>query len=284
MTEQVEYNISEFKSEIEKTELFQEYILRLEDDFLLRFLKVAKNDVKQALEKYKSHYNMLINFPKVETLTKKGRTLNDISWLINSLEDLDKNIVEKFGYPGMGFYGIDSFNRCVIAMDAEPFNYLIDHPEILDCCLYGTVLLYDFVLEKYSENAFTHGFIIMDDHKAMSSKIGKFFMQNLEFMKNFSNIISSGMPIKMSKYCLLNGPWILRIMFKCFSPFLSEKIKSRTGFLYTKELEEEVGNVNLPKFLGGEKDFISYNDNLNIGEQFLKIFPEKRENETQVTE
>lgn len=271
-----EYKTAELKSKIEVSDLHKTYFLRLDDAFLVRFLKIAKNDVKKAYNKYLAHYKMLINLPKVEDFISHNRSKDDINWMVALLKEMDTEVLEKYGYPGSSFYGLNSEGKLMLGMDGSTFDSFVQKPGFLDAALYGTILLYDYLMERYPEEAYDNGFVMMDDWKSMNLKMFTFYMQNRAFMKQFSQIISGSMPIKVSNYYILNGPFLMTLMYNAFKPFLSEKIRSRMCFIDGEELRKKMGDNCFPQFLGGKREYIIDRE-LDVGEHFLKIFPRRRQ-------
>lgn len=198
-----DYKINELKTQIEASDLYKTYTLRLDEDFLLRFLKFTNNDVKKAFKSYTTHYKMLINLPKVEDFIAVNRTKDGIAWLVALLEEMVVEVVKQLGYPGSSFYGLSTEGKVLLAMDGSTFDTFVKKPGFLDAALYGLVLLYDFLLEKFPEEAYQNGFVIMDDWKSLNIKKVNSYMKNRDFLKQYSSIVSGAMPIKVSDYYIL---------------------------------------------------------------------------------
>lgn len=268
--------INEFRDQIKSLPRYQTYDLRIDDQFLIRFLKTAKNNIPKAIKRYNAYYQMLLNLPKSENFTSGTR--EDRRWVVETLTSIDKDGREKFNvdYPMFGFYGKDQKNRGIIGFDGGVSANFIDYPHFLDACLYGTVLVFDYVLENY-DFCQDHGFIMMDDWGKLNLKLFTFYMKNPTFMKNFSALISGTMPIRIGQYYIVNGPRLMTVMYNAVKIFLSEKIKSRIFFASnTKVVKEDIGETELPVFLKGDRTYVFGPADLDIEGQLMKIFPRKR--------
>jgi len=268
--------LSQFRRQIKTLSLYKTFELRTDDHFLIRFLKTAKKDIPKALKRYNAYYQMLLNLPRSENFTSGNK--EDRKWLVETLEKIDRDSKEKYNisYPMFAYYGQDQKNRAIIGLDGGASAPFIDYPNFLDASIYGSVLVFDHVLENY-ETCQDHGFVLLNDWGKLSLKMCTFYMKNMSFMKNFSAIISGAMPIRIGQFYIVNGPYLITIMYNAVKMFLSEKIKSRMAFASnTKIVKEDLGEDCLPVFLKGDRKHVLSGESIDVEEQLMKIFPRKR--------
>lgn len=265
--------LANFKQKVESLPLNEKYIIRTDQKFLTKFLKAAKFDPKKALKRYESYYKLLLNMPNVEDIISDNP--QDRRWLIDAINDIGNETMEKLGYPSFGFYGQDQHGRAIIAFDASATNLFMDRKHFVNVALYGAILTFDYILEKY-DYCQDSGFIMVDDWKQMNLKVFDFLRNNKTFANIFREIISGSMPIRIKQYYIVNGPRLMNLVYKAAKFFLSEKVRSRMHFTgKIKVVENDMGKENLPIFLGGQKKHLEMTD-FDIEKQLTKIFPKRR--------
>ena len=272
--------INEFRDQVKSIALYKTYELRTDDDFLVRFLRLNKNDVQAALKSYTAYYQMLLNLPRVKDFTQG--TEQDRAWLIETLTKIDKDAKEKFKikYPMFAFYGQDKLGRGVIGFDVGASAPFLEYPNFLDASLYGSTLVFDYLLET-CDFCQEPGIVFIDDWGKFNLKMFTFYMKNPAFVRAFS--ASTGtMPMNMTKYYVINGPTLLNTMYNAFKIFLPQSIKDKMCFTSrTKDAIDEIGENALPYFLKGPRRHVLAGEDIDVERQLMKIFPRKREKEIQ---
>merc|ERR1739848_705479 len=74
-----------FRQAIAKIDYLNSINNREDDNFLTKFLKSAKGDVKKACKRYVEYYKLVESFPKIETSLD-----GDIKWILDILSDYKK--------------------------------------------------------------------------------------------------------------------------------------------------------------------------------------------------
>jgi len=271
-----EATISKFRDQVKSIALYKTYELRTDDDFLIRFLRMNKNNVQAAVKSLIAYYQMLLNLPRSKDFTQG--TKEDRAWLIETLTKIDKDAKEKFKieYPMFAFYGQDKKGRGIIGFDVGASAPFLEYPNFLDASLYGSTLVFDHLLETYDFSQ-EPGIVFIDDWGKFNLKMFTFYMKNPAFVRNFS--ASTGtMPMNMTKYYVINGPTLLTTMYNAFKIFLPQSIKDKMCFTgNTKAVVEEIGKDGLPYFLKGPRKHVMAGEDIDVDKQLMKIFPRKRQ-------
>ena len=187
--------IKEFHDKIKSLPLYENYDLRTDDKFLTRFLKAFDMDISKSVKGYKAYYEMLIDLPRSKDFIS-GKE-EDRKWFYETLAKIEKDAKEKHNldYPMFAYYGKDQKNRAIIGMDGSASSPFISYPNFLDASIYGTVLVFDYILEKF-DYCQDNGFVMIDDWEKFNAKMMSFYMKHPNFMKTFNTIISGAMPLR----------------------------------------------------------------------------------------
>jgi len=219
---------------------------------------------------------MLLDLPKSEGFT--SGSIEDRQWLYDTLALMDKDAKEKydFEHPLFAFYGQDQKNRSIIGFDGSGSGYFINYDNFLDASLYGTILVYDYLLENY-DYVQDYGLVIIDDWEKMNMKMFFFFMRNPSFL-TFFQMIPDRMPIKLDHYYIVNGPIYVSKIYDLMKVFMSEEKKNSMTFEDDmNNVIADIGEDGLPEFLKGDRKFVLGGDSIDVEPQFMKIFPRKRQ-------
>lgn len=215
------------------------YEPRMDDDFLLRFLIVDKNNLENAFKRYKSYYVTVLKIPKVESIIDA-----DYSWLLA----INDEIAESNCFQ---FHGFDKKNRAILSFISANLNPdFISHVSavVLACLAFFEYFYCTFEQTKYN------GIIWVVDHRGFSMSHFKLLAFNREFHTLHGRLWSGTVPISIESIWICNEGRMIRTLFKIFKPFISSKIMNRVnmvGNCYQKIIQDLGGPAYTPAFISG---------------------------------
>ena len=87
----------------------------------------------------------------------------------------------------------------------------------------------------YMPDAQVKGMVFLADYKNVSlkelMKMDQMFKSDRKLEAAFQKMFQGVFPVRMTKFCLMNEPWWMRLLMTFIKPFLSKKMKSRIQFL-----------------------------------------------------
>lgn len=284
-------SLEKFKQAIQNLEVYQTHNIRLEDKFLLRFLNTAKFDLNKAISRYENYYKTILNLPHGDLFVERNEAA--YGKIIQGINDLLAQSLAKYGkkcYPASfyGLAGVKTDNNTdpktqnpplILGIEMSTIAHFIESENFFIHATYGLVSFFD-AIQEINDPTGSHSFIFVEDQSGFSLKISKKVLSNQWFIKIFTSLIQSSLPIRIEKLYMANAPYIFKTFFKIIRVFLSQKMKSRIVFT-----EGSDGNQVLVEHLNGTQ-FVP--DNLKGGEnkaknlefdvehQLLKIFPTRK--------
>lgn len=202
---------------------------RVDDPFLLRFLRARKFDYDRALQLLVNYYSCRKNWPEVFSDLKPSAIKPVLdSGFVNVLphtDDMGRRIV------------------CMRPGQWNPRNYPITE----------NVRAIYLTLEKLveSEETQVNGIVLLADYSGVglsqASHLGPFIA------KKVTGILQDGFPIRIKAVNVINEPMIFKGIFAILKPFLKEKLVKRF-FLHGSDLNSLHKNIPksiLPEEYGG---------------------------------
>lgn len=205
-------------------------LIRNDDAFILRFLRVRKFDADKAFDtlvnyhkqrnEWRDVFDAVDDPKKVQDLLRTGAVLP-----MRNGRAKDGSFVI-MGRPGLGFG------------DGTTMTDFIS-------CL---VLTMEKLLEQ--EESQIYGFTVIED---MSNFGVTLAMQMASNGKKFLHIIQDCIPARVKSVNMINEALVFDIIHAIISQFMKEKMKKRLTLHGTnyKTLQEKIEGCNLPFFLGG---------------------------------
>jgi len=250
-------NLQPFKVEISKLSSLSHLKTRTDDEFLIRFLKTAKNDLPKSVKRYEDYHKVLESLPHADLIMSGER--EKYSYLIDAMKKINE------GDDTMSYFGRDSQGRHMVGFDATAFIRLLNNEtedggcnkenEVLfDASMIMCVLLLDYLMETYLDIQ-DQGLITMEDQSNFNMKAMAASMKHFSKMKCFAKIMDGTMPIRFSKCFIIDGPTLMTALFNLFKPFLSQKIIDKMTMVSgNSQLREYVGGDEfLPKMFKGQR-------------------------------
>lgn len=263
--------ISEFQAAIPKIKSLSKYETRLDDDFLLRFLKVAKFDVKKAVKRYEAYYTYLLSLPLVDDILTGE--LREYQHLLDSMQEVDQIWRDQGMQRMLNYYGFDTKNRAIIGMDSGAFVGLMEiHQQGLELSLIMTLCVMDKLLEDHPDLNDT-GIVSIENQASFNMKMFKAMMSNMGVIKKMAGIMEGTVPLRFNKCWIANGPKLITALWNICKKFLTQKIIDKCDFVNnTRVISEDLGGDEfLPDFLGGKNSL--KNLDFSYAEQVRKVFP-----------
>ncbi|XP_073813189.1 alpha-tocopherol transfer protein-like [Musca autumnalis] len=205
---------------------------RMDDQFLIQFLRGCKYSMEKAKGKIERFYTLKTKFPHILGIydldNKKLRQLNRLGCVVPLPTPLNENgcrlIMCNFNY-NPNEYQIEEIFHPGIAM-YEIFT--IDDPYASIC---GIITIVD-----------------------MSKVTMAHLMQaNAIFLKAVVTYMEKSLPLRIKSLCFVNIPSMAHSFFKMLLPLFSEKLRQRI-FLFAnlEELQQHIPRKYLPEYYGGE--------------------------------
>lgn len=222
---------------------------RLDDDFLLRFLRVSKFDSQRAFERVQKFYSVRRKYSNIFKdfyPSAQETSLRTHHLLVSPHRAQDHSIVL---VNKRGLY--------------DPSTMIYDHIFLIDC----------LVLECVMDNPITQvcGVNVIIDMKGYSFQ---HFIQDTPgrvrlALETFQNTI----PLRYKSIFIVNAPQIFTIIYNLCYPFLSAKIKKRIHLCYGsdwKNLHSVLPPEILPAEYGG---MIPHSNLIDLTEEVIKWEP-----------
>lgn len=202
---------------------------RMDDDFLLRFLRARKFDYDRA-------YQLLLNYYQIRAENK------DI------FKDLRPSAVKPVLDAGVSIVlpQRDKHGRRILLFRPglwDPSQYVIY--ELLRT---NVINLEAVVLEEETQ---VNGLILVGDMRGLGYVHAKNFERN--YGKVFTSLIQDAFPIRLKGLMLVNEPSVFGYIFNFVRPFMKEKLQQRLSFYGpdVEKLKTDIGAFALPNELEG---------------------------------
>lgn len=268
-----------FREKIAQIKSLKKWNTRTDEAFLLRFLDVAKNDLKKALKRYEDYYNVIAKLPGAIDIISRDKP--KYQWLLDAMkasEDImqDNSSENSDNKPMFAYYGKDKNDRHMLAYDVSSMTKATDVENFLEASLILSLILLDKMIEENPDINKT-GVISLEEQSGFNMKLMKLWMSNMTLMSNFMKLMDGAFPLKISKVYIINGPKIIVAFFNLFKPFMSKKMIDKCHFVsdVSTVFDEIGGNEFVPDVLGGLNEFRRFD--CDHEEQLMKIFPSLKE-------
>ena len=282
MTTDYTENIISLRDLIPTMKSISHLVTRTDDNFLLRFLKTAKNDLKKASKRYEEYYKILSKLPKADTIISGKR--ENYQWLLDAMKEFDEMARVSTSddsmpaRPLISYYGTDASGRHILGFDSVAILKSVDLPakngdnNFLEACTYSSLILLEYLSETFPDLNDT-GVISIEDQKHFNLKMLTIFIKNPSFTKNWSKLMDGTLPIRFHKCFIANGPKLISVCFKMLKPFMSQKMLDKFFIVDDVEIirQEVGGDDNLPFSLGGGNHHQELY--LDYEEMLRKVFP-----------
>jgi len=223
--------------------------LRLDDNFLNRFLTTGKNDPNKALKRYKSYYKTILLLPCVIDIIE-----HDYSWFTESTEYLYGKTEYLNGTNlAAGVYGYDKYERVIIGFQCELFD--LDSPNFDKYCWYGLMVLFEYVSTKYHEKFQSKGYVFVGNFKGFTYKMLS-SLATTNNLKIISKFLKGSIPASAKNVFLCGEPQLFNWINKMLKPFLTNKVANRmylVGKNHKKISDALGGEEYTPNFITGGK-------------------------------
>ncbi|XP_054710882.1 alpha-tocopherol transfer protein-like [Uloborus diversus] len=199
-----------------------------DDDFLLRFLRVAKFDCSKAYDRILRYYGLRKKFPHLfrKYLPSKTRMAKQLKLFHVSPYRAKNHSAVVINYHGMFDPSILPMEE-KFALDMMAAERGLDNPLTQMC---GANVILDF-------KGFTFFKML-----ALTPQVVRMYV---EFLQN-------SFPVRLKSIIFLNAPTIFTLIFNLFYPVLSKKLKSRLLVHSTNESWDKLHAVIPPEILPEE--------------------------------
>lgn len=238
MTEELRKRVNDWKHPP------KHFNLRTNDEFLSRFLAVAKDDVEKAYKRYKVYYELVQDAPDMNLLTKASD--EDRKVILSKYKDMHNGTTE--------FHGFDKHGRGIFTFRIEGIMKHAD-TENLHLGLVINILIVIENIMKQHPTVRQNGVVIIESHKGMTLTFIRKVM-GIKFARWMGNFFSGAFPTMVKNLWIADEPPFIGMIFKLIKPFLSKKILERLYFVGQNYhlIEENVGGKEfLPEFVTGER-------------------------------
>ncbi|XP_070539743.1 alpha-tocopherol transfer protein-like [Ptychodera flava] len=203
---------------------------RLDDAFLLRFLRNKKFDVDRAFKMLIHYYKVRKDFPDMFD--------NYVPSSVKKIFELNTQMVCP---------GTDKEGRVILVGkigDWDPEKYALMDGIKAQLLLLETLLA--------DEEVQVHGMVFVADYAGLNKKHMKFMSPMV--MKKMNDVYMNAMPIRFKAMHYVRQPELFSTLFALFKPLLTEKMKKRLNFHGDEygTLHEHVPSALLPTELGGQ--------------------------------
>lgn len=221
--------------------------LRIDDNFLKRFITTDKNDPEKALKRYKAYYKTILLLPSVVDIIE-----HDYSWFCESTDFMFSRKIFLHGTNmPFGIYGCDKSGRVILGFQCELFD--LDMPNFEKYVWYGIFLLIEFISTQY-ETVHAKGYVFVGNYKGFSYRmITK--LATPTHLKILNKILNGSIPASAKNIFLYGEPYLLSLMYKMSKPFLGKKADRivLVGTNTEKIIEALGGEEYTPNFITGGK-------------------------------
>ncbi|XP_037813914.1 alpha-tocopherol transfer protein-like [Lucilia sericata] len=223
---------------------------RLEEQFLIQYLRGCKYSLEKAKTKLDLFFTLKSKFPDLFNVTDineaRFRKINNKGFGLALPQPLNEQGPRIFfltfeGDIGKGLYDIEDLFRVMNAMHEI---FIVDDSY---ACINGIVYILD--LKNISLN--------------MASKFTP------SFLRKIVQFYEKSLPLRIKACHMLNTPGFFHSVLSILLPLLSEKLRKRMfvyGQNYTDDLEKNIPKKYLPTYLGGDN---------GVREQLIKDFDQK---------
>lgn len=280
-------NIQPFRDIIKDIKSIEKLVVRTDEEFLMRFLKTAKNNLPKAVKRYEGYYNVLSSLPKAETVLSGDP--KKYQWVIENMQkfinpDEPQNETEATpttNTPGIAYSGTDANNCHIITSDTGKVCKLMLDDDLFDASMYLTVILLDHLLEKHPD-CYEEGLISIESQADFGWEAAKAMMGNSSKMKLYGQLMDGTIPIRFKKCFIVDGPKFLTVVWNFLKVFLSQKMIDKCDFVSGSESVKEYlgGEDYLPELFGGKNKVAEMN--FDLEEQLRKAFPRYKEQDSSV--
>ncbi|XP_039308732.1 retinol-binding protein pinta-like [Solenopsis invicta] len=236
--------VAEIKRWIEESD---DLLSRIDDFFILRFLRVCKFDVKKTKDRIRNYYQQRSELPE---------------WCAN--KDLFRSELQEL--LELGFLPLrkpDYQGRIVLLLRVTQQLYEI--PNIVKLC----ILALETAMKYYPAGSVYGCSCYMD---GSNSTVGHVFQFSPFVLKKIAYTGQKCYPVRYQKIVFFNIPKILNIVMSAFKFFLTEKLKNRV-FVFSHELcFEDIPADALPVEYGGTGGTLQ-----ELTEYWKKLIEENRD-------
>jgi len=262
-------NLQPLRDNVKNLESLQNLITRTDEDFLLRFLKTAKNNLEKATKRYEEYYKVLSALPNSESVLSGDP--EKYKWVIDCMKKMHCGDSQSIHY-----FGSDSKGRHIIATDTSKFLDVVNDDQMFDASLYLTVLLLDFILESYPD-CYEQGLISLEDQAGLDRSAFKVMYNNMSKMKVAGQLMDGTIPVRFNKCFVMNGPAWITAIWKLVKVFLTQKMVDKCDFQSGSQgvIDFLGGEQYLPSIFGGSRQAVAME--FDVEEQLRKAFPRFKE-------
>lgn len=213
-----------FQEEAEDLEL-----IRTDDAFILRFLRVRKFDQDAAFQTLVNYHSNRNEWKELFDLVDNPKKLEHLLWMgpCVPLKDRAKDgTFVTVGRLGRGMTESDGIIHFIAAV----------------------VLTFEKLLED--EEVQIYGITVIEDMRDFGLSLA---MQMITVGRQFLHVVQDAIPIRIKSLNMVNEALVFDAMYAVMAPFMKEKMKKRLqlhGANYTT-LQEKVDPEFLPTLLGG---------------------------------
>ncbi|XP_002735756.1 alpha-tocopherol transfer protein-like [Saccoglossus kowalevskii] len=202
---------------------------RLDDSFLIRFLRVRKFDVRRA-------FKTLVHYYEVRSQYKDIFSDFTPSTVLEILEDQVHLLLPSRDKDGRRIFIVKPGRW-------DPSRYTIT------ACFKATLLLIEMLTED--EETQVNGVVLIADYSGMTMNHVKHM--NPVITRKMADTIQNAMPLRLKAFHYVNQPKIFDVIFGLFRPFLSEKMIKRLHFHGNEfdTLHQYIPSSILPTEYGG---------------------------------
>lgn len=208
-----------------------EFRPRMDDAFLLRFLRARKFDPEKAFNTLKNYYTFKVRYSKLLTDFKPSEVKKVLQ--MNIMMPLPKRLTDgsAVGLLRVGYFDIDVATPDDLFAAGLVCVELGLELESIQVC--GGSVIFD--MEKFSLRLLRH-------------------FGSPTFLFRMVRVVQDCLPCRVRGFHIVNEPFFFSVVFNIIKQFLTEKIKSRIHFHGSnlKSLHKHIPPEILPEELGGE--------------------------------
>ena len=185
--------------------------IRTDDEFLSRFLAVAKNDVDKAYKRYKSYYDLIEDAPDFKLLSE-GSDEERLK-ILSAFKNIHQGTTE--------FYGFDANGRGIFTFQIIGIQKYESTPHLQLGLVINMLLVIENIMKQHPKVK-ENGIVIIESHKGMTFKFVK-NMMGLKFARWMGNFFSGAFPAMVKNLWIADEASFIGVIFKLIKPFLWNK-------------------------------------------------------------
>ncbi|CAH1388395.1 unnamed protein product [Nezara viridula] len=225
------------------------------DEFLIRFIKASKYDVKASFTLVKDYYKAKIDLPD-EFVTEAA----------SSYVDIFSNLNIGFILPHVDLFGRTTLFLRLGYVDPGELNW--NH------CIQAVILVLEYL--SYQPEAQNTGINLIVDCTDLTIKIMKWATPHK--LKTIVKILQECVPVRFEVIHIINPPMVFNLFFAALRPFLADSMNEK--FKWHKapctDLVDIICSESIPTWLGGTMGLDSikhWYDDILKKEKLLKEDP-----------